>query len=146
MSAVFLAHNFQDEPAFSAQAKVVLGDELHGAICECPDEAKLCQRNTDEQQNVLTVLVPKRIAHESHQRGWHVGTVENLRYGGFDGKAPMVTWILHFTWDERTSTEPIVVYRESLKLALQNQGYIDAQGRVCRAAETTRQRRTRATV
>jgi hypothetical protein len=140
----FLARNFRDEPEFSEQAKVVLGHELHEAICECPDEAGLCQRSVDDQQNVLTVLVPKRIAHESHQRGWHVDTAENLRYGGSDGKAPMVTWILRFTWDERTSTEPAVVYRESLKLTLQNQGYIDAQGKVRRTVQTKRRRVARA--
>lgn len=130
----FLANNFQIEPEFSAQAKAVLGADIHDAICNTPSRAKLHKRSIDDQQNVLTVLVPKRIAHESHQQGWHVATIENLRYGGSQGRAPMVTWILRFTWDERASTEPSLIYREALQLALRNQGYIDVNGRVLRHA------------
>jgi hypothetical protein len=128
----FLANNFQQEEGFSNQARAVLGAEVHDAICDDPDNARLCRRSVDDQQELLKVLVPKRIAHESHLHGWHVTTVENLRYGGADDKAPMVTWILRFRWDERASTEPHLVYREALSLSLQNQGYIDGRGRVLR--------------
>ena len=127
-----LAGNFEEEPEYSDRARLVLGEEIHDAIREDPRAADLAGRNRDEQQRVVMALVPKCIARDAHRIGWHVDTVENLRYGGTDDTAPMVTWILRFTWDERASTQPMVVYREALRLALRRQGYIDGQGRVLR--------------
>ncbi len=130
--ARFLARNFQSDTEFSAEAGELLGDDIHSAICAAPDKVELHSRSISEQQAILTVLVPKRIAHESHQRGWHIATVENLCYGGSGGRAPMVTWILRFTWDERASTEPDVIYREALRSALKNRGVISEDGKLTR--------------
>jgi hypothetical protein len=127
-----LAGNFQEEPEYSDQARLVLGEQIHDAILDDPRAADLAGRSSEEQQRVVMALVPKCIARDAHRFGWHVDTVENLRYGGSGDAAPMVTWILRFTWDERASTQPMVVYREALRLALRRQGYIDGKGRVQR--------------
>ena len=80
------------------------------------------------------VLVPKRIAFDVHRDGWSVETTENIRYGGTDHRAPMVTWIMRFRWDARASTHPETVYREALASALLRCGQIDANGNLTRAA------------
>jgi hypothetical protein len=84
--------------------------------------------DAQRQQRVLMVLVPKQIAFDAHTRGWSIDTVENLRYGGFGDRAPMVTWVLRFSWDARARTQPEQLYREALGRALARQGHIDAEG------------------
>jgi len=110
----------------------LLGDVLHEVVAGDPDRARIRNRSADEQQRILMVLVPKKIAHDIHRDGWHVATVENLRYGGSEGHARMVTWVIRFTWDERSTSEPQSIYREALELALSRRGSIDVRGRVSR--------------
>jgi len=128
----FLASNFSADQVFSDQAREVLGTELHGAIVDKPDGVNVRDRSVDDQQRVLMVLVPKKIAHDAHGHGWHVDTVENLRYGGADGRARMLTWILRMTWDDRATSEPQTVYHEALRLVLQRCGFIDHNGNLTR--------------
>lgn len=128
----FLASNFAADEDFSDAAKALLGDALHESILRDPDNACVRDRSPEEQQHILMVLVPKRIAHDTHSLGWHVDTVENLRYGGDGDRARMVTWVLRFTWDERASDDSRAVYQEALRLALSRRGTIDGRGRLSR--------------
>lgn len=128
LACCFLAENFSRDPEFASKAKGVLGDALYTAIAEKPNSAKVRLRGWDEQQRVSMVLVPKRIAFDAHGEGWSVDTVENLRYGGSSGRAPMVTWVMRFRWEPRASSEPDTVYREALTRTLQRLGRIDANG------------------
>jgi hypothetical protein len=128
LACEFLAANFANDATFSEQARAVLGDDLHRAICEDPTAAGVCDLPVIDQQGVLMVLVPKRIAFDAHREGWAVDTVENLRYGGTRRRAPMVTWVLRFTWDVRASTQPEAVYHDALSRALGRRGSIDVNG------------------
>jgi hypothetical protein len=130
----FLSGNFQEEPQFSEAAQVLLGEELHAAIIAAPETVRLCKRTASEQQRVMMVLVPKAVARDAYAMGWRVATVENVRYGGSDQRAPMVSWILRFTWDERASSEPLAIYRDGLREALGRRGRIDADGALHRDA------------
>jgi hypothetical protein len=132
MACQFLAGNFRDHPTFCEQARAVLGDPLHADICSRPTKVRVSELSVPHQGAILKMLVPKRIAFDSHQRGWLVATVENLSYGGVEGRAPMVSWIMRFSWDPRASTEAAALYRESLGTALENHGHIDGEGGVQR--------------
>jgi hypothetical protein len=128
----FLAANFQKDASFAAQAQAMLGQQLYEAICEDPTSVRFGQLDTTDQQRLLMVLVPKKISFDAHTHGWRVDTIENLRYGGSSQRAPMVTWILRFVWDERATTEADIVYRESLARVLEHSGHIDSAGQVSR--------------
>lgn len=128
----FLSSNFGVDADFAEAARTLLGNALYEAILHDPNDASLLDRSPEEQQHILMVLVPKRIAHDAHPLGWHVDTVENLRYGGGQNRARMVTWVLRFTWDERASHDSHAVYREALRLALSRRGTIDGRGRLSR--------------
>ena len=88
-----------------------------------------------DQQHMLMALVPKKVAHGSAGIGWRIDTRENLRYGGSGGRAPMVTWILDFRWDERGSSEPTSLYRESAAAAIETPGQIAEDGRISPLSE-----------
>ena len=128
LACIFLRENFERDHEFSAQAKAVLGDDLHDAICRRPGRVGIRDLEADIQQRILMVLVPKQIAFDAHSVGWSVDTVENLRYGGTERRAPMVTWVLRFTWDTRARTQPDKVYREALARSLLRGGHIDSDG------------------
>lgn len=128
MACLFLQSNFQRDEQFSEQARAALGDDLHATICGSPSKVGVRTMDADAQQRVLMVLVPKQIAFDAHTRGWSIDTVENLRYGGSGGRAPMVTWVLRFRWDARARTQPEELYREALGRALARRGHIDTDG------------------
>jgi len=128
----FLASNFGADETFGRQARDTLGDEIYDAICTEPNLLRIEKLGLVEQQKLLMVLVPKKIAFDAHTHGWRVDTVENLRYGGSQHRAPMVTWILRFAWDERAATEAPVVYHESLAQVLAYRGHINRTGRLHR--------------
>jgi hypothetical protein len=123
-----LASNFQLDEDFANDARDVLGGELNDALQEDPPTVKFADLSRADQQRLLMVLVPKRIAFDAHRDGWKVDTTENLRYGGSQQRARMVTWVLRLTWDPRATTEPTTLYREALAAALDRRGHIDASG------------------
>jgi len=137
MVCQFLAANFVRDVGFSEAARAVIGAELHEAICTDPGNVGLTGLDHAAQQAVLMVLVPKQIAFDAHSVGWNVDTVENLRYGGTSGRAPMVTWVLRFRWDARATTDPEAVYREALGRALRRRGHIAADGVLQRESGAT---------
>jgi hypothetical protein len=125
----FLKANLGAEPAFSEATRAFVGQELFDALGN--DAALAVDQLTSEHcQKVLMTLVPKAIARAVGQLGWKVITTRNLRYGGTHGRAAMVSWIVRFEWDDRASTEPELVYRESLRLVHDNVSRIDAAGAV----------------
>lgn len=123
----FLIANFERDPTFAAQAQSTLGQDIYDAICAGKNKP-LKELNRDQQCLVLMVLVPKRIAFDAHRHGWSVDTVENLRYGGTDERAGMVTWIMRFEWDERGTTEADALYNEALSRILARCGSITSAG------------------
>jgi hypothetical protein len=125
--AEFLSENFSREPEFGLASKKVLGNELYSRIVAgtIPAAKRL---STTEQQKLLMVYVPKRIAQIAPTDGWRAETIHNLRYGGVANRAPMVTWVIDFRWDTRVSRQPDAVYRDSLKLILVGAGEIAEDG------------------
>ena len=128
----FLATNFARDEAFAQQARETLGDAIFDAIASDPTSARVGELSIADQQHVLMVLVPKKIAFDAHTHGWRVDTVENLRYGGSDKRAPMVTWVLRFIWDDRATTQADEVYRDSLARVLARRGHISHTGQLQR--------------
>jgi hypothetical protein len=125
----FLKANLGAEPTFSEATRAFVGEELFDAVDG--DAALAVDQLTSEQcQKVLMTLVPKAIARAVGQLGWKVITTRNIRYGGTEGRAAMVSWIVRFEWDDRASTEPELVYRESLQLVHDNVSRIDDAGTV----------------
>lgn len=125
--AEFLSENFSREASFAAASRSMLGDELHGRIISgtIPAAKRL---ELLEQQKLLMVYVPKRIAYIAHEYGWRTETIHNLRYGGTEKRAPIVTWVIDFRWDARVSSQPEAIYRDSLKRVLAGAGYIAEDG------------------
>ncbi|MEA2166143.1 MAG: hypothetical protein QOK37_4270 [Thermoanaerobaculia bacterium] len=125
--AAFLSENFGREPSFAAAAINVLGEELYQRVNDgtIPAARRL---EISEQQKLLMLYVPKRIAQIAHEYGWRSETLHNLRYGGISRRAPMVTWIIDFRWDQRVSSEPDRIYLDSLKLLLAGAGQIAEDG------------------
>jgi len=126
----FLSENFAQDDEFRAASTSMLGEDLVGRIRQT--SVKCSELTKRQSQEILMVLVPKRIAHQVHGDGWKVSTVENLRYGGSGKRAPMVTWILDFLWDSRSSSSPAEVYKESLGEVLDHAGSIEDDGAVSR--------------
>jgi hypothetical protein len=131
LACSFLAENFARDQQFAVNARRVLGDTLFEVLTEKPRGARLRRRSRGDQRKALAVLVPKRIAFETHPLGWRVETVENLEYGG-GAHAAMATWIMRFEWDSRAGAQPDTVYRESLGSSLRRTGHIDAGGELHR--------------
>src|SRR5579864_2021482 len=120
-----LAENFGRVPRFAESARALLGDDLYEALSE-RDPIDWRSRPPQDSQHLLMALVPKRLAQMLHDRGWFVRTVTNYRYGGEPPHAsPMVTWVIEFHWDPRSSVTPDVVYSEGLQTALASVGSIE---------------------
>ena len=119
----FLSENFAREKRFADSCRSVFGDELYENI-DSASVKDLSKLESQEQQHILMAMVPKKIAQLVHQQGWKTTTSYNLRYGNVPHEAPMVTWIIQFNWDERISSRPDAVYRESLQTVFSNPGAI----------------------
>jgi len=122
----FLRENFQTSGEFASACRTLLGDELFGRI-KSQSEVDFRACDQVEQQKVLMCFVPKKIAQLVVRQGWRVTTARNIRYGG-GARAPMVTWLLSFTWDTRVSSTPNAVYVDSLSSVLSKSGYIEESG------------------
>jgi hypothetical protein len=125
----FLIENFQRSVEFTTSCRTLLGDDLFGRIYN-NTLFDLSVLSEEEQQKLLMIFVPKKIAQLVHPQNWHVRTTWNLRYGGRGSHAPMVTWILSFIWDPRAASTPDAVYRDSLNAILASAGRIDDDGRI----------------
>jgi hypothetical protein len=122
----FLSENCDRDPRFRDGATSLVGDELLAGFCA--GERSVASLRPDQCQRLLMVLVPKHIALLTHGQGWRLEARRNLRYGGDAGAAPMVTWIIDFRWDERATTQPDAVYRDSISGLFGGVGSIDPDG------------------
>lgn len=123
----FLCENFARESAFRTACETHFGPDLFDAVnSDIP--CSFSGRSLIEQQHVLMAFVPKKIAQLVCPQGWLVQTRYNLRYGGTEGRAPMVTWIIEFAWEIRIASTPDAVYRESLASVLSGVGRIAEDG------------------
>ena len=125
-----LADNFQRTEEFSTRVEKLLGLEAVAAIGECSDELVFSDLEGEIQQCILMTLVPKKIIEMISGSGWSVDTHYNVRYGGQDERAPMVSFVFDFRWDQRGTTEPDVVYRECLLGAVAKPVRIDPEGTI----------------
>lgn len=123
----FLNENLGREPVFAESCQGFFGDRLYDLMTddEPPDFDDL---DWVEQQKVLMVIVPKLIARFVHDQGWRVDTEYNLRYGGGGDQAPMVTWIVKFTWDGDAAATPDTLYRQALREILDGAGMVTDEG------------------
>jgi hypothetical protein len=127
-TSTFLRENLRREPLFDEQCKRFFGEELYelATKAKCLDFRQL---EPTDQQKLVMVVVPKLIARQVHNVGWRIRTERNLRYGG-ETEAPMVTWIVDFTWDEEGSAQPDSVYREALREIFAGIGIVTKDGTI----------------
>ncbi len=125
----FLLDNFDLEEAFRESARAHLGQELFDLV-NGETAIEWEPRNIIEHQLMLMLVVPKTIAHLVASQGWRITSARCLRYGGTQSRAPMVSWILDFTWDTRGGMQGTTVYRESLRVTPGTTQYIDETGAI----------------
>jgi len=125
----FLKENFEREEIFKDSCENFLGDELFRKLTSDAD-IDLSSWDWTSQQKYLMVFVPKYILKLVHTDGWKINTEYNLRYGGEDGKAPMVSWIMKFELDPINAAKPDKIYRESLVTILERIGIINKDGNI----------------
>jgi len=123
----FLKENFEGDGDFANSCRNFMGDQFYNEIAS-ENDIDFSHLNTGLQQKILMIFVPKRIAQQINQDSWRVSTQHNIRYGGSAGRAPMVSWILHFHSDRRAASRPSKVYRESLNTILDATIFIDEKG------------------
>lgn len=109
----FLKENYQLSAEFEVSCRNLLGDTIQNAILS-DEPLNLSGFTSEENQKILMIFVPKKISSVVHNQNWNVKTLWNLCYGGNDGHAPMVSWVLSFEWDARAAATPQTVYMESL--------------------------------
>ena len=125
----FLAENLSREPDFARSCKEFFEEVLYKQISDC-NELDFTALDRQDQQKVIMVMVPKIITRLVHSEGWSVSTERNLRYGG-DGKhAPMVTWIVKFTWSGEATATPDALYKSALKDIFSGAGVVTEQGNI----------------
>jgi hypothetical protein len=125
-----LSDNFQRSEKFSEIAEGLLGSDTFGGIRDCKDDLSLSALSFETQQRILMALIPKKICRELNGSGWNIVTRKNVRYGGTGKHAPMVSFVLDFQWDERSTTEPDAIYLESLLSSVAEPRQIDSSGLV----------------
>ena len=125
----FLKENYELSPEFETSCRNLLGDEIQDAILS-DNLLDLSLFSVEEKQKILMIFVPKKISNIVHNQNWHVRTLWNLCYGGNEGQAPMVSWILSLEWDERAAATPQTVYQESLTQILASVRRIEDDGAI----------------
>jgi hypothetical protein len=123
-----LADNFANTEGFSDLAARLVGDDAFAAIADGSGEPRLSELSSRTQQCILMTLVPKKMLQLMRGHGWRIETKRNICYGGSGSRAPMVSFVFRFGWDERASTEPEVNYRECLLAAVEEPALIDSSG------------------
>jgi hypothetical protein len=125
--AEFLSENFGREPLFAEAAGELIGEELFEKISRQTIPAARRLR-LEDQQKLLMLYVPKRLIQIALEHGFRAEVTHNLRYGGADHRAPMVSWIVKFHRDRRSATRPDALYRDGLKTILTGAGHIAEDG------------------
>ncbi|HTR74574.1 MAG TPA: hypothetical protein VMH33_04865 [Solirubrobacterales bacterium] len=125
-----LADNFERTQDFSASVEKLLGPDAVSGISGGDTDLKFSELDEQIQQCVLMTLVPKKIIEMVRGSGWCVKTHHNVRYGGTEARAPMVSFVFDFVWSARGTTEPGTVYRESLLDSVAGPVEIDPEGAI----------------
>ena len=125
----FLQENLQRAEAFRSATQRLLGHELYDRLAGAKVD-NLSRLTREAQQKVLMVFVPKKIAQLVRDQGWRLKTTHNLRYGASPHQAPMVSWIIEFITDPKSSRKPEAVYLRSVNDALTNVGEVTEDGRL----------------
>lgn len=124
----FLRENLRREPVFAENCKEFFGEELLKYLIQ-DDDIDFATLDREDQQKFFMVMVPKIITKLVHNEGWKVRTELNLRYGE-GNQAPMVTWIVKFTWDGNATATPDTLYRTALCEILSNAGVVTDDGNI----------------
>jgi hypothetical protein len=124
----FFSENIRREPIFEKSCKEFFREKLFKIAVQSnnPDLTKL---DREGKQKFLMVVVPKMITKLVHNEGWRVHTEYNLRYGGSE-QAPMVTWIIKFTWDGGGMATPDAIYRAALRNIFSGIGIVTDKGKI----------------
>ena len=125
----FLAENLSCEPNFARSCKEFFEEALYEQISDC-NELDFTALDRQDQQKVIMVMVPKIITRLVHSEGWRVSTERNLRYGEDGQHAPMVTWIVKFTWNGDATATPDALYKSALRDIFSGAGVVTEQGKI----------------
>ena len=125
----FLAENLNRECAFAQSCREFLGDVLFSQVTNCAT-VDFTTLDRAGQQKIIMIMVPKIITNLVHNTGWHVLTERNLRYGEDEEHAPMVTWIVKFTWSGQASAQPDALYRSALRDIFTGAGIVTDSGEI----------------
>jgi hypothetical protein len=123
----YLRENLESSTAFDDECSRYLDDKVHDSII-AQSEIDFTEMPRVQQQIVISVLVPKKIASLVYSDGWQTQTLANWRYGGTGSTANMCTWAIRFRWDKRSSYQPAQVYQESLTTIFESFSAISASG------------------
>jgi hypothetical protein len=124
----FLCENIGREPKFDEGCKEIFNEKLY-QVATGEDVPNFTELDREDQQKLIMVMVPKIIARLVHDKGWRVKTERNLMYGGVN-RAPMVTWIVKFTWGKEAIAEPDATYREALREIFSGIGVVTDTGKI----------------
>lgn len=125
----FLLENLSREPDFARSCKEFFEEALYEQISDC-SELDFTALDRQDQQKVIMVMVPKIITELVHSQGWSVSTERNLCYGGDSERAPMVTWIVKFTWRGEATATPDARYKSALRDIFSGVGVVSEQGKI----------------
>ncbi len=124
----FLLENIQREPQFAESCENFLGAEIYGLIA-ADDPTDFVHLRWEDKQKIIMIMVPKLIARLVHNEGWRVSTERCLCYGG-GAHAPMVTWIVRFTWASAAAATPDALYRAALRDIFSGVGLLNPDGSI----------------
>ena len=124
----FLAENFELPSDLRSSSRLLMGDELYESILG-ENTVDFSGVGRQEQQKLLMIFVPKKIAELVRDQGWKILTRNNLRYGR-TGLAPMVTWVLEFIWEKGAANTPAALHRQNLDQILMSAGYVNEKGQI----------------
>ncbi len=127
--AGFLNDNFRHSNELKESCRMLYGLELYNQIID-GYPVNFANLQSEEQQKVLMLVVPKKLSQLVHAYGWRIQTLTNLRYGGQNNNAHMVTWIFAFKADSRATSAPNEVYLDCLKSILSSAGFISDDGKI----------------
>jgi hypothetical protein len=131
----YLAENLQTYPTFADQCDTRIGTAMCDKLTSVPD-VEFSALTEAEQQLIVSVFVPKKIATLVHNQGWGTRTFVNWRYGGDGESAPMCTWAIKFTWDVRSTYQSARVYTESIATLFESFGELSADGELVGSYDT----------
>ncbi len=123
----FLEDNFNRHELFRDRSKTFLGAKLFDQINA--GTANFPELTREEQQKLLMVFVPKKVAHALNGQSWRINTELNWRYGT-SPNAPMVTWLFECHHDREGAHAPGKLFEKNLGATLQAPCRVDAKGRI----------------